>query len=130
MLVLGPEEAEDAVKGSESVGVAVIFSTLATEPDAGVEIAVFEVIPISGLLEPTGADIDETVFVAVVPKPQLSTALVLVALPPPSPSAPTASLYALSAAPSALLTAVSDILSCVPPHAVRKACNGAVKNSG
>lgn len=131
MLVLSAEEAEDVVEGPDTtVGAPVVFSTLAREPDAGAEVVGLKIVAMPDSLAPTDPESGGPVLVTVVPESQLLTILVLVALPTPSLSAPIAALYALSARPSALLTAVSNILYCVPPHAVGTACNGAVKNLG
>lgn len=81
--------------------------------------------PVSAL-----TDLDVLEASAVVSAYLLPVVLVLLALSLPPPSALTAALYALCAASSALLTAASDILYCVPPHAVCTACKGAVRNSG
>ena len=125
MLILGTGEAADVVTGPDTRGPPIVDPTLATELDASVEPVVLEVISRRVVLAPK--DTDERV---VVPTSQLVVTLTLVAVPPLSPPTPTTLLYALSAARSALLTAESDILYCVPPHADRTACSGAVKNSG
>ena len=125
MLILGTGEAADVVTGPDTLGSPIVGPTLATELDASVEPVVLELISRRVVLAPK--DTDELI---VVPTSQLVVTLILVAVPPLSPPTPTTSLYALSAAPSALLTAASGILYCVPPHADRTACSGAVKNSG
>lgn len=128
VLALGAKDAEDTVKRPDTVAAPVAGPTLAAELDAGVEVVVVELAPTPVVLAPDDTDARRPSVVASASR--LFVALVLVMLPPPSASALTAALYALSAAPSALPTAASDILYGVPPHAACTACNGVVRNSG
>lgn len=128
VLLLKADEAEDVATGTDTVVTPVVDLTLAADLDAGVEVVVLEIIltPVVLALTDPGA----ARAVAVASTRRLSVALVLVVLPPLFPPGTTIALYALSAAPSALLTAAFDIGCCVPSHAVFITCSGAVKNSG
>ncbi len=96
VLVLGTTVVAEAIATKpDTLTAPTVAPTLATELDASDERAVLETPSTPLLLPPT--DTNARSVVAVAPPRQLLVARALVVLPPPRPSALTATLYALSA---------------------------------
>ena len=129
VLVLDATEAGDVVEGAGTVDL-----VLTPAPSAGVEATILlEFVTDPAVLLAPITDTDEPNEVIVVPdKPPVLPAVVVLVAPRALvfPSVRIAALYKLSAAASALLTAVMGILYFVPEHVVCIVCKGAVRNSG
>ena len=98
-LLLDIKDIRDVVKAFDTVDAPVVGPTLATL-NAGVEAVVLEPISMPLSHAPIETDTGGSAVRTVISKSQFLTILVLVTRPHPSPTALTAAVYALSAAPS------------------------------